>query len=100
MNYVKGANLNVGWDDIDFAGNVQGGGTSKDVNTGDWRVKVPTFIEEKCNHCLLCYPVCGDYAIPVKDEKRLDFDLKHCKGCGVCYKACFRGAITWDKEDK
>jgi pyruvate ferredoxin oxidoreductase delta subunit len=97
---MKGVNLNVKWDEIDFAGNVQGGGTSEEINTGDWRVMIPTFIEDKCNHCMLCFPVCADSAIPVKDGKRLDFDFKHCKGCGVCFKACFLNAITWEKEDK
>ena len=100
MNEIKGTLANVDWNEIDVAGSVQGGGTSLDVNTGNWRVKIPTFIEEKCNHCMLCFPVCPDYAIPVKNDKRGDFDFEHCKGCGVCFKACLRGAITWEKEDK
>ena len=102
MIYVKGADLKADWDEIDFAGNVQGGASAKEVNTGDWRINIPTFHEEKCTQCLLCFPVCADYAIPVVDGKRLDFDYHHCKGCGVCYKVCppkFQ-AITWEKEDK
>jgi pyruvate ferredoxin oxidoreductase delta subunit len=102
MNDVKGVNLDLKWDEVSFAGNVLGGGTSMAVPTGDWRVMIPTFHEEKCIQCMLCFPVCADSAIPVKDGKRGDFDFNHCKGCGVCYKVCppKTEAITWEKEDK
>ena len=102
MNDVKGVNLNLTWEECNDNGNVLGGGTSKAVPTGDWRIMVPKFHEEKCKHCLLCYPVCADYAIPVANGKRLDFDYHHCKGCGVCFKVCppAFGAISFEKEDK
>ena len=100
MIYVKDASANLNWDEIEPGGTVLKGGTALEVNTGDWRVMVPKFIEEKCTHCMLCFPVCADNAIQVKNEKRMDFDFKHCKGCGVCFKVCPLKAITWDKEDK
>lgn len=100
MNYIKDANLNLTWKEVKEGGTIKGGGTSLEVNTGDWRTFIPTFISEKCNHCMLCFPVCADSAIPVKDGKRGDFDFKHCKGCGVCFKVCPLKAITWEKEDK
>ena len=100
MIYVKDAKLDQTWEQINIGGNITEGGTSLAVNTGDWRVMIPTFYEEKCKHCMLCFPVCADSAIPVKDGKRLDFEFKHCKGCGVCYKVCPFGAITFVKEDK
>ena len=100
MIYVKDAKLNYDWDQVDQGGTMLKGGTSLDINTGDWRIMIPGWIEEKCKQCLLCFPVCADSAIPVKDEKRLDFDFMHCKGCGVCYKVCPFGAITFEKEDK
>ncbi|ECZ9242415.1 ferredoxin, partial [Salmonella enterica subsp. enterica serovar Typhimurium] len=43
-------------------------------------------------------PCCPDSAIPVKDGKRLDFDMDHCKGCGICVKACPFKAIEFIKE--
>jgi len=100
MIYVKDANLNLSWKEIVPGGTILEGGTSLEVNTGDWRIMIPTWTEEKCKQCFLCFPVCADSAIPVKDEKRRDFDFKHCKGCGVCFKVCPASAITWEKEDK
>jgi len=100
MNYVKGVKLDLPWNEISVGGTITGGGTSLEVNTGDWRLLIPAWIEENCKHCMLCFPTCADSSIPVKNEKREDFDFKHCKGCGVCFKVCPFGAITWEKEDK
>ena len=102
MIYVKGVKMDQAWNEMSIGGNITEGGTALAVNTGDWRVMIPTFHEEKCKHCMLCFPVFADSAIPIENEnKRLDFDFKHCKGCGVCFKVCpFEGAITWEKEDK
>ena len=100
MIYVKDASQNPNWNEMAIGGSVLEGGTSLKVKTGDWRIFIPGFIEEKCKHCMLCFPTCADSAIPVKDEKRLDFDFEHCKGCGVCYKVCPFGAITFEREDK
>ena len=60
----------ISWKDITPAGNVFGGGTSAEFNTGEWRVDKPIFIEDKCKQCLLCIPVCPDSAIPVENKKR------------------------------
>jgi len=102
MSYKKACEVNesITWHDITPGGDVYEAGTSKLVNTGDWRTMIPTFIADKCKHCMLCVPVCPDSAIPVKDGKRLDFDFMHCKGCGVCYKVCPFDAITFGKEEK
>jgi len=97
---VKGANLNLTWEEISQGGTILEAGTSLGVRTGDWRTMIPGYIGDKCIHCMLCFPVCADSAIPVKDEKRFDFDFEHCKGCGVCFKVCPVGAITFVKEDK
>ncbi len=78
---------------------VYGGGTSKAFNTGEWRTATPVIDESKCVHCLLCAPACPDSCIPVVGGKRLDFDLNHCKGCGICAYQCKFGAITM-KEGK
>lgn len=100
--YVKAAEVTetITWRDISPGGMVLEGGTSALVNTGNWRTMIPTFIEKKCKHCLLCVPACPDSSIPVKDGKRLDFDFRHCKGCGVCHKVCPVNAISFEREEK
>jgi pyruvate ferredoxin oxidoreductase delta subunit len=88
------------WQEMSPGGEIIGGGTSRMVNTGVWRVNKPTMNWDKCKQCLLCAPVCPDSSIPVKDGKRLDFDFDHCKGCGICWKVCPFGAIEFGKEVK
>jgi len=100
MIYVKDANMDLTWKEVSTGGVMLNGGSSLDVNTGDWRVMIPIWSEEKCKHCFLCFPTCADSAIPIAGDKRLDFDFKHCKGCGVCYKVCPFGAIAFEKEGK
>jgi len=98
--YLPAAQINeqITWQDITPGGMVVEPGTASLTKTGEWRVNIPTFIEEKCKQCLLCVPVCPDSSIPVKDGKRGDFDFDHCKGCGICYKVCPFDAITFGKE--
>jgi len=93
-------NENINWKEITPGGNIYQSGNSEEFKTGDWRTEKPVFIAEKCTHCLLCVPVCPDSSIPVKESKRLDFDYDHCKGCGICAKACPFDAIKMVIEDK
>jgi pyruvate ferredoxin oxidoreductase delta subunit len=86
------------WQDMTIGGEIYEGGTSALFKTGDWRTMTPVVNEEKCTHCMLCVPYCPDSSIPVSNGKRLEFDLDHCKGCGVCAKVCPTKAITMEKE--
>lgn len=88
------------WQEMTIGAEIFEPATSKLVNTGDWRTMTPVFKEDKCKHCMICYPYCPDSAIPVEEGKRLDFDFKHCKGCGICVKVCPFDAIDFVKEDK
>lgn len=98
----KAAEINerTPWQELTPGAEIYEPATSMLVNTGDWRTMVPIFLNEKCKHCLLCTPFCPDSSIPVMDGKRGEFDLMHCKGCGICYKVCPFGAIEFVKEDK
>lgn len=93
-------NETIKWQDITVAGTIKGGASAKQFKTGDWRVKKPVFIEDKCKQCLLCVPVCPDSSIPVKNSKRLDFDFDHCKGCGICVEVCPFDAIEFVDDIK
>jgi len=69
-------------------------GTSKEFHTGEWRTSRPVFHAQLWKQCMPCVPICPDSSIPVTDGRRGAFDYDHCKGCGICVKACHTGAIT------
>jgi pyruvate ferredoxin oxidoreductase delta subunit len=81
-------NSKTPYQDLTIAGNIYTAGNAKEFKTGDWRSITPYYDVEKCKQCGLCWPVCPDDAIPIKDGKRLDFNYDACKGCGVCAKVC------------
>ena len=97
---AKDINEKITWQELTTGVEIYEPATSLLVETGDWRVDVPVFKEDKCKQCLLCVPFCPDSSIPVKDGKRLDFDFKHCKGCGICVEVCPFDAIDFVKEEK
>ena len=73
-------------------------GNSHYYVTGGWRSERPWRDDGKCTQCLLCWIVCPDTSIVVKDEKVVDFDLDHCKGCGICAQVCPVDAIEMVPE--
>lgn len=73
-------------------------GNSDDYITGGWRSERPWRSDEKCTQCLLCWIVCPDTSVMVADEKVVDFDLDHCKGCGICAQVCPVDAIDMVPE--
>jgi len=73
-------------------------GNSNDYVTGGWRSERPFRDDAKCTQCLLCWVFCPDTSVLVADEKVYDFDLEHCKGCGICAKECPVDAIDMVPE--
>lgn len=97
-NLMKNIAPDNKWQDLTPAGYVYASGNSEEFNTGDWRTATPKWIEANCKQCLLCFPVCPDSSIPLKDGKRTDFDYEHCKGCGICFKVCPFKAIEMIRD--
>lgn len=74
--------------------------TGFDYITAGWRTFKPVLDESKCVHCMICWMVCPDNAIVVKDGKMVGFFYDHCKGCGVCANECPVKAISMVREVK
>ena len=92
-------NAKTPMEELTIGGNIYNAGNAREFKTGDWRSMKPIWIEEKCKHCGLCFPVCPDNSIPVgKDLNRGEFNYDYCKGCGVCAKACPFAAIEMKEE--
>jgi len=77
-----------GWKDLPMGGMILDAGNADTYNTGAWRSERPIWLEENCIQCLFCWIFCPDSSVTTKDGKRGQFDLKHCKGCGVCAMEC------------
>ncbi len=76
------------------------GGTSREYITGGWRSMRPVWDSEKCTNCLMCWIVCPDSSIMVKDAEMTGIDYDHCKGCGVCVHECRFDALEYIREDE
>lgn len=79
-----------GWKEIPIAGMILDAGNSEEYDTGDWRAFRPVFGEAECIDCFQCWLHCPDSSILVdtETEEMVGFDLKHCKGCGICASVC------------
>ena len=53
--------------------------------------------KDKCIKCGLCWIYCPDEAIFIENGE-YEINLDYCKGCGICSKECWTGAITMVDE--
>ncbi len=79
-----------GWKEIPIGGMILEAGNAEAYETGDWRAFRPVFGEAECINCFQCWLNCPDSSILVdtENEEMVGFDLKHCKGCGICASVC------------
>ena len=87
------------WQDLTEGLQIYEPATSRQFETGEWRTQTPVMNWEECKQWLPSVPDCPDSGIAVKNNARGEFDDEHCKGCGICAKACPFGAISM-KEGK
>jgi len=54
-----------------------------------------------CNECENCYVFCPDVSI-LKNMRKLKHAINYdyCKGCGICFNECPRGAISIKEEER
>ena len=100
MIHAKDINEQSKWQELTPGCEIYEPATASMTITGEWRTMAPAWDPSKCKQCLLCAPFYPDSSIPVVGGKRQDFDFDHCKGCGICYKVCPFGAISFGKEEK
>ncbi|MCL2715769.1 MAG: 4Fe-4S binding protein [Alphaproteobacteria bacterium] len=64
---------------------------------GDWRSVRPVVDRDKCVKCAVCWIYCPVQCV-VERAAWFDFDLKRCKGCGICANECPHRAIAMVEE--
>lgn len=84
--------------DLSFAGTVPSPQTENTgMITGHWRTRRPILDRDRCTECLQCWIFCPDSCI-TRTEDGLDYNLKYCKGCGICQAVCKAGAVSMAPE--
>ena len=86
------------WKDIEIGAIVTEPGSARQYKTGDWRSRKPTYNFDHCIKCGLCQIFCPEGCVNQNSEGYFEADLYYCKGCGICAKECWPGAITMVEE--
>jgi len=88
------------WHEMARAGIIPQAGNAVEYKTGSWRNFRPIRDDECCIDCLFCWVYCPESSVRVEDEsvKGLEFDLDHCKGCGICAAVCPKDCIEMKPE--
>jgi 2-oxoacid:acceptor oxidoreductase delta subunit (pyruvate/2-ketoisovalerate family) len=75
-----------------------GPGSMNQNLTGSWGVSNPVYDQGKCIKCQKCWFICPEGCIRRHDDDSLEFDLRYCKGCGICAKVCPKEAISMRRK--
>ncbi|MHB0856039.1 MAG: 4Fe-4S binding protein [Anaerolineae bacterium] len=88
MAKIEAPRLDMRWEQVAPGGVVDQPGSSVTYITGTWRTMRPVRDIEQCTQCMICWIMCPDASIPLKEGKVDGFDYQHCKGCGICAEQC------------
>ena len=88
------------WRDLEVGNVITEPGSARAYKTGDWRTSRPVFYDGKCIKCGVCWMFCPDASIRQRADGFFEVDLDYCKGCGICARECWPGAITMTEEDR
>ena len=86
------------WRHLSPGGVILEAGSAAEFRTGDWRSERPVWNEKQCKHCFLCWTVCPDVSIIIRDDVMTGIDYDHCKGCGLCVHTCKFDALSMIAE--
>jgi pyruvate ferredoxin oxidoreductase delta subunit len=87
-----------GWRDVEIACVIRTPGNAAEYRTGDWRSQRPVWDNDRCIKCGICYIFCPDMAVRQREDGYFEADLDYCKGCGICARECWTGAIHMVEE--
>ena len=88
------------WKDINIGAIVTEPGNASQYRTGDWRSERPLFDSGRCIKCGICYIFCPEGCIEQNAEGYFEANLFYCKGCGICARECWPGAINMVPEEE
>ena len=88
------------WRDLEIGCIVTEPGNARQYKSGDWRSQRPIFDTNKCIKCGICYIFCPEGCVEQNAEGYSEADLFYCKGCGICAKECWTGAISMVEEEE
>jgi pyruvate ferredoxin oxidoreductase delta subunit len=81
------------WHELNVGLVIDEPGSAYEYKTGTWRVQKPIWDDSKCIKCGVCWMFCPDAAIYQKTDGYFEANLNYCKGCGICARECWPGAI-------
>lgn len=90
----------LGWRDIHKGAIVTEPGSAAEYRCGDWRSVRPVWDKSKCIQCGLCEVYCPEGCICQNEEGYFEAQLYYCKGCGICARECWTGAIKMVEEEE
>jgi len=88
------------WRDLEIGSIVVEPGSASQYQTGSWRSQRPIYDSNKCIKCGICYIFCPEGCVEQNDEGYFEANLFYCKGCGICTRECWTGAITMVEEEE
>jgi len=90
----------ITWKDLEVGCIVTEPGSASQYRSGDWRSERPIRDDSKCIKCGICYIFCPEGCIGQNDDGYFEANLFYCKGCGICARECWTGAIKMIPEEE
>ncbi len=82
------------WKELNIGFVVTEVGSARGYQTGYWKSEHPVRDNERCIKCGMCALFCPEDCIRQTEEGYFEADDFYCKGCGICARECWTGAVT------